>query len=731
MSTNIDISKNNSGNRASNSRGTNPLEWVYETSANVNILDMKDYWVEGLDGLQQKTQDVQRPYADRQGNNPYFLANEVKNAFVRDRVFGNVRADWAPTSKLSFMGRFAMDKLDFERETKIGQSYSQEKNGAYGIAYSKNLETNTDFLATYTDEADKFSYKFSLGGNWRYQSGSSISNSTKNEGSGLIVPNLFTISNTLPDNLNYSDYRSKRGVLSAYAMANLGYADMVYLDLTARSDWSSTLPGAKGYFYPSASLSLIMNDILSLPDYFSLLKIRGGVAQVGNDTSPYQLLAVLGRNTAWGGQPRLGTSSVRLNENLKPEKATSFETGYDLSMFNGRLRSSFTIYKEENRNQIFSTLVPPSSGATRENINSGLLVSKGVEFGLGGNVVQTNNWRWTIDANISRNRTRIMELAADLPYYTLWEEAKGGAWTYVGDQIGDIYDAEVRTVTDKSSPYYGFPLLNSSDGKWVDIEAKNTKNKIGNFNPKFIMGLQSTISYKNMHLSFSLDWRNGGDFISQTYRRLEEHARSAFFYDKMTSIADMQGRELRDHLMANADDLVRINSGYFPLYGGPTPEYGLVPFNFSGFDLPYGGVFIPGVYEGKDADGNPILIENLGENLNQKNGTKTMPVAAGTTWSFARPFMYDASYLKLREVSFTYDLPTAWVRKMKMEGMSVSVFSRDIMLWTKAKINIDPEKAFQPAAGVNGSGSQFMQGIEHYNVNPWVFPIGFKLGVTF
>lgn len=730
LSTNVDISKNNSGNRAAGNRGTNPLEAAYLLSANVNILDMKDYWIEGLEGLEQKTQDIHNSFSKRQFNNPYFLVNEVKNSFVRDRIFGNVRMDWKPSTKLSFMARFAMDKLDFEKETKIGQSYSREKKGAYGISFSRNMETNTDFLASYTDKANQFSYSVSAGGNWRYQKGNSIHNATKASGSGLIMPNVYSISNILPENLDYYDYRSEKGVLSFYGLANLGYADMIYLDITGRSDWSSTLPGAKAYFYPSASLSLIANDLLSLPESINLLKLRGGVAQVGNDTSPYQLLAVLNRYSTWGDLPRLGTSSVLKNAFLKPEKATSIEGGIDLNMFNNRLRSSFTIYKNDNKNQIFNTKMPPSSGAVMKNINSGLLVSKGIEFSLGGNIVQTNDWHWSVDANISRNRTRIMELSDDLPYFTLWEDAKGGAWTYVGDEIGDIYDAEVRRVTDKSSPYYGFPLLDQT-GKWVAIESDNTKNKIGNFNPKFMMGLQSTISYKNMHLSFSLDWRNGGDFISQTYRQFEEEGRSALFMDKLFHADKMEGKELRDFLMDNADEHIRINSGYFPLVGGPTPEYGSVPFVYPPYTLPYGGVFIPGVYEGKDANGDPILIENLGENLTGKNGTKTLPLAGATTWSFARPFLYDASYLKLREISFTYDLPSAFVRKMRMEKLSVSVFSRNIMLWTKAKINIDPEQAFQPEGGVQGNGSQFKQGIERYNINPWVMPIGFKLGVTF
>ena len=730
LSSNLDVSRNNSDNRPSGNRGTNPLEAAYLLSANVDLREMEDYWIPGFEGLQQRGQDVRNKPASRKFDNPYFLVNEVSNAFNRDRVFGNVKADWQITPVFSLMTRYAIDNISETRETKIGQSYSRDKKGAYGISNSLNYERNLDFLATYSDQADHFSYTVSVGGNARYQKGESLSNSTKNGGTGLIEPGLYSINNTLPSNLNYSNYRYEKGVNSLFGLVNLGYKDMIFLDLTGRNDWSSTLPNADPYFYPSASMSFVLSDIFSLPSSVNLLKLRGGIAQVGNDTGPYQLISTLGSTSMWGDIPRLSTSGTLLNSELMPEKATSFEAGLDLNALENRLRFSATVYKEENRNQIFSTLMPPSSGYTRKNINSGLLTSKGVEFTLGGTPVRSTNWRWDVDANLSRNRTRIMELSDDLPYHVLWTDAKGGAWTYLGDQIGDIYDAEVRTVTDKSSQYYGYPLLDPT-GKWVAIEADNTKNKIGNFNPKFILGVQSRVSYKRFSLSVTLDWRNGGDFVSQSYRQFEEEGRSQLFLDKLINPSNMNEKELRDYLVNNQDQHIRINSNYFPLVGGMTPETGGLPFKYPPFVLPYGGVFIPGVYEGKDVDGNTIYIENLGENIGKPGGTITLPMAGATAWGFTRAFLFDASYLKLREVSLTYDLSTQFAKKLGMQNANISVYSRNILLWTAAKIGIDPEQAYQPSQGVNGGGSQFQQGIERYNITPWVMPIGFKLGLTF
>ncbi|MFN8344795.1 MAG: SusC/RagA family TonB-linked outer membrane protein [Spirosomataceae bacterium] len=720
ISSNLDLSRSNSNNRPAGNRGTNPLQWAYAVSPHTDIKELENYWLPGQEGLQQRSQ--------YKGiwNNPYFLAYEVNNSFVRDRIFGNVRADWQITPEFSLMGRYAIDTYTENREMKIANSYTNDPRGAYGLINLANFESNADFLVTYKKDLKDFSLSLSAGGNSRYQKGSNVTNASKN-GTGLIVPGVYTIQNIAPANLDYNSSKFQRAIYSVYGLANLGYKDMIFLDVTARNDWSSTLPAAnRSYFYPSASLSLLVNEMLPLTNQISMLKLRTGFAQVGNDASPYQLLGTLGNAGTWDGVPRLSTPGTLLISDLKPEIVTSYESGVDLNLFKNRLRFSGTYYMVENRNQILSTKLPPSSGYSSKNINAGLLVSKGVELSLGGTIIDKNSWRWDLTTNWTRNRTTIKELSDDLPYYTLWQDAKGGAWTYVGEQIGDIYDAKIVTVENKESPYYGYPILDQT-GKWQSIDAINTKNKIGNFNPKFIMGMQTSVSYKGFTLSMSLDWRNGGDFVSQTYRYGEENGQSQLFLDKLINPNGLTGQALRDYLVANQDQLIRINGNYFPLVGGPTPDYGGYPFKYGPYTLPHGGVFIPGVVAtGYDANGNPTgYKENLGG-----TGTLILPFAGSTAWSFTRAFLYDASYLKMREITLGYDLPQQWLKKIGVQSANFSVYSRNIILWTAAKINIDPENAFQPEAGIQG-GSQFKQGIERYNVNPWVIPVGFKLGITF
>jgi TonB-linked SusC/RagA family outer membrane protein len=721
LSNNLDVSRTSSNNRPAGNRGANPLEWAYNVSPHINILDLKDYWMPGQTGLQQRT-----PF-NGVYNNPYFLANEVNNSFNRDRLFGNLKLDYQISPSFSLMGRYALDRFTEQRELKIANSYTNDPRGAYGNINIENMESNADFLATYKKDLNQFYFSVSAGGNYRYQRGANITNASRG-GTGLIVPGSFNVQNIAPANLDYSSSWFQRAIYSAYGLANIGFKDMIYLDLTARNDWSSTLPAAnRSYFYPSASLSILLNEMLRMPNQVSLFKIRGGAAQVGNDANPYQLLGTLGNAGTWDGIPRLSTPGTLLIPDLKPEIVTSYEVGTDISLFNNLLRFTATYYEVDNRNQILSTKLPPSSGYSLKNINAGLLVSKGVELTMGMTPIKSKDWNWDLNFNWTRNRTRIMELSDGLPYYTLWTDAKGGAWTYVGDEIGDIYDAQVVTVKDPSSPYFGYPLLDKT-GKWQSIDAINTKNKIGNFNPNFVMGMQTSISYKSISLTLSFDWRNGGQFVSQTYRFGEENGRSQLFYDKLINPNGLSGDALKSYLVANQETLIKINGNYFPLVGGPTPEYGPFGFKYGPYTFPYGGVFIPGVIaRGFDAAGNPTgYIENLGG-----PGTTTLPFAGSTAWSFTRAFLYDADYLKLREVSLSVELPQNLLRKLRIQSANISVNSRNIILWTKAKINIDPELAFQPEAGVQGGGSQFKQGIERYNVTPWVIPIGCKLSVTF
>jgi hypothetical protein len=558
----------------------------------------------------------------------------------------------------------------------------------------------------------------SLGGNLRYNRGKSVQNTSKN-GAGLITPGLYTLANISPLNLDFYSTISERAINSVYGLINLSYRDMVYLDVTGRNDWSSTLPvNNRSYFYPSASLSVLANQVFSLPKTINLAKLRAGIARVGNDTYPYNLSNVLSNPGSWGDVLRLTRSGSLLVPNLKPEIATSYEFGLDLGMWNNRLKFEGTYYKLENKNQIISTTLPGSSGFNSKNINAGLLSSRGIELAVSGRPIAKENWSWDVGVNWHRNRTRIDELSDGVEFYTFWTDGRGGARTYVGEEIGDLYDSKLVTVEDQSSPYYGFPILNKN-GSWQAVRINNSRNKIGNFNPDFTMGLQSSLRYKKWTMNIAADMRFGGKFMSQTYRYFESNLTTQRFLDQMINPNGMTGETLRNYLVDN--NLVRVQGNRYPIVGGPGEEYGGYPISVGGLVGNF-GVFNPGVIAQYDAKGN---ITGYTENLGGE-GTKYIAYSDNYPWDFMNAATFDASFIKLRELSFSYDLSGKWLKRLGIENGSVGVYTRNLILWTKAKVGIDPEMAFQPETGVG-----FKQGIERYNVTPWSMPIGFKVNVTF
>ncbi|WP_367211020.1 SusC/RagA family TonB-linked outer membrane protein [Sphingobacterium sp. R2] len=708
----LDASRNNSNNRPAGNRGTNPMQAAYEVAPHINILDLQDYWLPGQEQIQQRSQSIGNH------NNPYFLAYGVNNAFTRDRIFGNLRLDWTVKKDWTAMLRYATDIYWENRETKIPYSYTNEPRGAYGIVNLMNMEQNIDFLTTYTTKLDAVQVTGSLGGNLRYNRGKSVQNTSKN-GAGLITPGLYTLANISPLNLDFYSTISERAINSVYGLVNLSYRDMVYLDVTGRNDWSSTLPvNNRSYFYPSASLSVLANQVFSLPKTINLAKLRAGIARVGNDTYPYNLSNVLSNPGSWGDVLRLTRSGSLLVPNLKPEIATSYEFGLDLGMWNNRLKFEGTYYKLENKNQIISTTLPGSSGFNSKNINAGLLSSRGIELAVSGRPIAKENWTWDIGVNWHRNRTRIDKLSEGVEFYTFWTDGRGGARTYVGEEIGDLYDSKLVTVEDQSSPYYGFPILNKN-GSWQAVRINNSRNKIGNFNPDFTMGLQSSLRYKKWTMNIAADMRFGGKFMSQTYRYFESNLTTQRFLDQMINPNGMTGETLRNYLVDN--NLVRVQGNRYPIVGGPGEEYGGYPISVGGLVGNF-GVFNPGVIAQYDAKGN---ITGYTENLGGE-GTKYIAYSDNYPWDFMNAATFDASFIKLRELSFSYDLSGKWLKRLGIENGSVGVYTRNLILWTKAKVGIDPEMAFQPETGIG-----FKQGIERYNVTPWSMPIGFKVNVTF
>ncbi|SIN80668.1 SusC/RagA family TonB-linked outer membrane protein [Algoriphagus halophilus] len=712
FTSNFNYTNSKSNDRPSTGdRRANPLEAVY-TSPYVDFNQMRDIWVPGQEEVQQMRTSA--------GDNPYFIAYGIQNAFVRDRIYGNVALDYQFSESFNIRVRYSLDRSDENLETKIPYSFSRMARGGYYTSDILTQESNADFLASWNQDFGELDINASLGGNIMNRFGRSTNVGVGGDrNNGLVIPGIYNVQNIPADNRSMNNSYFEKGIYSIYGLVSFGYADQLYLDLTARNDWSSTLPqDNRSYFYPSASLSWLANYTLGMSDKIDMFKFRFGWAQVGNDTGPYNLVP----NLSTGLYNSINTASMPsglLNPDLKPEEATSYEGGVDLNMFNNKLRFSGTIYQIDNRNQIFSVNLPSSSGYSGRLINAGLIRSKGIELALGATLIRKQDFSWDVDLNWSRNRTTVVELAEGLDRITLWSENGGGAITFVGEQIGNMYSSSYAEVEDPNSPYYKWPILSNAGG-WQELSGTENLKKVGNFNPDFQMGLQTTLNIKNFVIGASIDWRQGGEFMSFTYRYGESDWKSQRQLDNLIPGSLYSTDELIEMMKANPEKYIIPTAGNYPRVGGHTAETGGYYVDENGSD----GAFVPGVIQTAGADTPNDFSDDVYEEHLGAEGTNIYPITNTYPWDFNEQVTFDASFIKLRELSIGYRIPNLG----KFKNATFSIYTRNLMIWTKADIGIDPERAFWASGGTQGNtSSQFRQGIERQNVMPWSLPIGFKL----
>ncbi|MDP2336402.1 MAG: SusC/RagA family TonB-linked outer membrane protein [Bacteroidota bacterium] len=680
---------------------------LYEKGAQVNILDLKNYWKPGMEGIQQLQN------ASKQ-NNAWFVANENTNSFKRDRLISKVQMDWQITKELSLMGRFSRDAFTESREGKKAFSTTSNMTGYYNIYDFYNKETNLETILSYRKKISKDWNINAFGAaNRRYVYNRGISNTA----SSLVIPQLYTISNGVPGTVTYSSSWSQKAVNSVYGMASIDYKGMAYLDITGRNDWSSTLPEAnRSYFYPSASLSLIISEMFIMPEWITFAKLRAGSAQVGNDTSPYALNPYFSIGQDWGTSKVMYLGGNLTNNTLKPERTTSNEIGIDFKFLKNRLGLEATYYEVQNKNQILNISLPIESGASSKSINTGNIENKGLEIGLTTTPVIAGNFRWDMNFTFTKNKTYLKELAeglSNIDFYSI-EGGNGVLRTKVGELMGDIWEKPILRVTDAASPYFNYPIVSSS-GKYQFDNDPSHMVKIGNTNQDFTLGIQPTFTYKAFSLYANIDWSQGGEFYSNSWMFMDNNGvnESTFGgapYDKNTSIVEQ--------IRANPDAFFgNWVGGRLPEYGGfPWPK----PIPATRYD---DASFNPGVRE-VTTGGVKTYVENLGDpattvwldpfNANQAANRKIVDRA-----------VFSSTYVKLREIALTYRIPKNWMEKINIQHASVSVVATNILEWTEAGIHIDPERAYR------NTGSGWIQGAEYYNMMPWTGSLGFKLNFDF
>lgn len=705
----------NSG--SDNNRGLSydnyPYEDLYFTPNWININDLKDYWAEP--GSSQLT------WANG-FNNPWFTVNENINTFKKVRPFGNVNIDWDLASGWSLMARIGGFNESYTTQNRTAISEKAFPEGAYAYIGRELQQLNTDFLLNYKKEIKRFSFDVSAGGNLFFQDNSFATIA----GQRFELPGLYTAANIARSAVEYGVVKSDKRIHSLYGMATIGFKNALFVELSGRNDWSSTLPeDNRSYFYPSVSLSAVISDLVDLPEAINLVKLRGGWAKVGKDTDPYALSMTLSKST-WGGQTSYSLPGVLPTQNLVPESIISSEVGFDSDFFRNRLGLDVTYYQLEDKNQISRISVSGSTGYTATNVNAGIVKNEGLEITLRGVPIQRSNLRWDVAFNFTRERSKLTALPEGVSNHQFWSRNNIFSQTTIDGTVGDLWGPDVLRVTE--GPYAGWPLLDDNGY----VQQRSDYIKLGNVNPDFTLGFQTNFSYKRFSLAASFDWRHGGDYYSESMKRLARDGRAESWYkgdgsSTFTGILNSRsfgsGSQLADEIRSNPDRYNGMDG--LTWVGGRTADLGGFEYGNDGLA---NGAFFPGVI----ADGAGGYIENFGDEGTRFFRSELIADPGAGYWSRGvQTWIYDASFLKLKEVSVAYQLPERLAGRIAARGLTLAWYMRNLMIWTKAKNKIDPESTMLNSNSQFTSSSNYQMGYDRASFYPWTMTMGLKLSVQF
>lgn len=474
---------------------------------NVDLAWYKPIWKAGQEQIDQI-----HPFSSFI-DNPYLIAYEMLNGVEKKLITGNITANYQFTNDFNVMLRSGIEILNEERTTKRPWSSANYLKGFYREQYIKNHEYNNDILFTYKKDLNKFNITANAGGSVRYNE--YVMNDYRAE--GLKVAGDYSLNNAI-SLITRVPRPSDQQTNSVYGLVSMSYDNLVFVDVTGRNDWSSTLSKAnRSFFYPSVSTSFIISDIFKLSsDKFNYWKLRASWAKVGIAGLPYQLDKYYGISDLPGSVLTPGTYP---NPNLKPEENTNIEMGMDVSLLKNRLSYNFTLYQNDTENQIITIPTLYESGYSSRIINAGKVRNRGVEMTLNAMPVKNRNFSWNVSANWSLNRNKILSLPEEFSgesYYTIATVA--GVVYYnavVGGSLGDLW---------------GFKLLRNANGEVIYgsnglPERPDRIEKVGNAFPKWRAGLQNDFKIKNFTISFSFDGQYGGVAYSQTHHKMSEQGK--------------------------------------------------------------------------------------------------------------------------------------------------------------------------------------------------------------
>lgn len=475
------------------------------TGRQSNIASLRNYWQADQQGLQHY--DFNYLWL----TNPYLTLFENTNSFTKNRILGNVSATYDFSDKVKVTVRTGLDTYDDARAFKRAVSTNSNPFGSYREDNVRFRELNTDMLISYKDMINEdWSYSLSAGANRldqriKYQ---------YSEASQLALPGIYTLANSRTP-LKGDSQLFEKNIHSIYSTGDISYQNSVYLNLTYRNDWSSTLPENNNSFgYYSAGLSYVASNMFELPNPLSFLNIRLSAASVGNDTDPYQNAQSFLFNQNYGPNFRVTNETVLKNANLRPERLNALEAGMNIRFFNNKLQFDVSSYQNTSIDQIISRPISNSSGFANFNVNGGKVRTRGFEALLGADVIQNTSFNWQTSINFSTYKSVVTQLPEGVDQFVTATAnvfgGSGGANTvfYIAKEngrVGDMYGSGFVEIDDQT--LYGSNGLPIQDG---------TLRLLGNYNPDFTMGFNTKLTYKNIELKILVDWRSGGTIVSRT-----------------------------------------------------------------------------------------------------------------------------------------------------------------------------------------------------------------------
>ena len=581
-------------------------------------------------------------------DNPYWVRYKNFESDGRSRYTGNVFANYKATSYLNILGRVSMDSWNQLQEYRydVG-SYGTPSYGRYNGSFT---ETNYDLLINFNkDLNENFNLKALLGGNIRQDVNQSISASTNG---GLVVPGFFALANSVNTPNAPAESYSVKEVDGIFAGATLSYKDMITLDGTIRRDKSSTLPNKNSsFYYPSVSANWVFSKLMADKPWLPYGKLWVNYAAVGGDAPVFYTKNTYTAGTPFNGQTIFSTPSANFNPTLGPEQNHTYEIGTELSFLHNRLGLTFAYYNSRQSNEILPITVSSSSGYSTFYVNGGTVQNIGQEISLNIVPVKTRSFTWNMTINWSHNKNKAISLYADQPSYVI-----AGLQNSV--QIVAEPHKSVGIIRGTDYQYLNGQRLIDANG--YPVKATNKLSDIGNTNPNWLGGINNTLIYKNFTLSFLVDARQGG----QLYSLDLDYGASA----------------------------------------GLTPHTAGYNSNHAGVRAPLtqGGGYL---FTGVTADGKPNtkMVDASDFNAGKFPFSSIFSEAA-------RTYVYDASYIKLREVAITYAIPAKLIAKMgAVKGMDLSLTGRNLWIIHKNLPYSDPEQGIATGGSAGQNASQGFQ----------------------